>query len=251
MKENRRKYMGELIAQRRSMTMQELCDYFEVSMNTIRADVAYLVSTGAVQKVYGGVQAVDQKQAPLFTSRLMQHTFQKQRIAAKAQQLIEDGDIIFVDAGTTTMHLIDYLDPRKHVTIITANLPVIQKAYDHENVELIVLPGTINRRTNSISGVCALEFLGRYQFNKAFMGVTNVSEDGRLNTSTYMEYEIKRNALLQSRKSYLLVDSAKFGAMGLMSYGKLDSMDAIITDSECPDFVRAYCKERNVPIIWA
>ena len=50
MKENRRKYMGELIAQRRSITLQELCDHFDVSMNTIRADVAYLVSTGAVEK---------------------------------------------------------------------------------------------------------------------------------------------------------------------------------------------------------
>ena len=251
LKENRRKYMGELIAQKRSMTMEELQNYFQVSMNTIRADVAYLVSTGAVQKVYGGVQAVDQKQAPLFTSRIKIRTEQKQRIAARAQQLIEDGDIIFVDAGTTTMYLIDQLDMRKHVTIVTANLSVIQKAYDYENIELIVLPGTINRRTNSISDACALEFLGRYQFNKAFLGVTNVSEDGRLNTSTYIEYEIKRNALKQSRQAFLLVDSAKFGAVELMSYGRLDDMQAIITDPECPEFVRHYCAERDIPIIWA
>ena len=251
MKENRRKHMGELIARRRSMTMQELCDQFQVSMNTIRADVAYLVETGAVQKVYGGVQAVDQKQAPLFASRVLQHTLQKQRIAARACQLIEDGDIIFVDAGTTTMYLLDNLDPRIRVTIVTANQSVINKASNYDNVELIVLPGTVNRRTNSISGVGVLEFLSRYQFNKAFMGVTNVSEDGRLNTSTYIEYEIKRNALLQSRAAYLLVDSAKFGAMGLMAYGKLENMSAIITDPECPDFVKDYCLRQNIPIILA
>ena len=194
---------------------------------------------------------MDQRQAPLFTSRIMQHTLQKQRIAARAQQLIEDGDIIFVDAGTTTMHLLDYLEQRKHVTIVTANLSLIQKAYDYENVELIVLPGTVNRRTNSISGVSTLEFLSRYQFNKAFMGVTNVSDDGRLNTSTYIEYEVKRNALKQSRQAFLLVDSAKFGAMGLLAYGKLDNMNAIITDAECPENVRKYCSERNIPILWA
>lgn len=251
MKENRRKYMGELIAKRKRMTMQELCDYFQVSMNTIRADVAYLVSTGAVTKVYGGVRAADQKQVPLFTSRTMLHTGQKQRIAARGEQLIEDGDIIFVDAGTTTMHLIDCLDPRKHVTIVTANLSVIHKAYDHENVELIVLPGTINRRTNSVSGVSTLEFLSRYQFNKAFMAVSSISEDGRLNASTFVEYEMKRNALKQSRQSFLLVDSAKFGSMGLMSYGNLGDMDAIITDEGCPEFARAYCSERQIPILWA
>ena len=251
MKENRRKHMGELIARRRSMTMQELCDQFQVSMNTVRADVAYLVETGAVRKVYGGVQAVDQKQAPLFASRVLQHTLQKQRIAARACQLIEDGDIIFVDAGTTTMYLLDNLDPRIRVTIVTANLPVIHKASDYENVELIVLPGTVNRRTNSISGVGVLEFLSRYPFNKAFMGVTNVSEDGRLNTSTYIEYEIKRNALRCSRAGYLLVDSSKFGAMGLMAYGKIENMSAVITDPECPDFVKDYCLRQNVPLFLA
>ena len=251
MKEERRKQMEALIARRQSITMEELCAHFGVSMNTVRADVAYLVDSGSAEKVYGGVQAVDQKQAPLFASRVLQHTLQKQRIAARACQLIEDGDIIFVDAGTTTMHLLDNLDPRIRVTIVTANLSVIHKASDYENVELIVLPGTVNRRTNSISGVGVLQFLRRYQFNKAFMGVTNVSEDGRLNTSTYIEYEIKRNALLQSRAAYLLVDSAKFGAMGLMAYGKLENMSAIITDPECPDFVKDYCLRQNIPIILA
>lgn len=249
LKENRRKHMGELIALHRSMSMQELCDYFQVSMNTVRADIAYLVDTGAVRKVYGGVQAVDQRQAPLFASRVQQHTLQKQSIAARARQLIEDGDIIFVDAGTTTMYLLDYLDPRLHVTVVTANLPLIRKACEYENIELIVLPGTVNRRTNSISGVGVLEFLSRYQFNKAFMGVTNVSEDGRLNTSTYIEYEIKRNALLQSQAGYLLVDSSKFGAMGLMAYAKLEQMTAVITDSGCPQALADYCRRHGVTLL--
>lgn len=251
MKESRRKYMAELIAQRRRMTMQELCDYFQVSMNTIRTDVAHLVSTGAVAKVYGGVQVADQKQVPLFTSRTLLHTDNKQRIAVCAEQLIQDKDIIYIDAGTTTMHLIDCLDQRKHVTIVTANLSVIHKAYEHENVELIVLPGTVNRRTNSISGISTLEFLNRYQFNKAFMAASGISEDGRLNTSTYIEYEIKRTALKQSRQAYLLADSAKFGTMGLMAYGTLDDMTAVITDPDCPDFAKKFCSERNIPILWA
>lgn len=251
MKEDRRKQMGDLVAHKRTMTMIQLRDHFGVSMNTIRSDVAYLVRTGAVEKIYGGVRAAVHKEVPLFDSRAMEHTAHKKRIAAAAEDMIEDLDIIFIDAGTTTMHLIDRLSASKRVTVVTANLYVIQKAAEKKNVTLIVLPGTHNRRTNSLADTGTLEFLSRYRFSKAFMGVSGVSEDGRLNVSTYMEYEIKRTALKQSRCAYLLVDSAKFGSTGLMSYGTISEMTAVITDQTCPEFVNNICEHNQVSLIKA
>lgn len=249
MKEDRRKRMGDLIAQKQNITMEALCQHFGVSMNTIRADVAYLVKTGAVEKIYGGVRAAIHKQVPLFESRAMENTAHKKRIAAAAEDLIEDLDVIFIDAGTTTMHLIDRISSSKRVTVVTGNLYVIQRAVEKENVNLIVLPGTMNRRTNSLTDVSTLEYLARYRFTKAFMGVSGVSEDGRLNVSTYMEYEIKRAAMKQSRAAYLLVDSAKFGSSGLMSYGTIAEMTAVITDPKCPDFAKELCKNNNISLI--
>lgn len=249
MKEDRRKWMGELIASKRHMTMDQLRDHFGVSMNTVRADVAYLVKTGAVEKVYGGVRAAIHKEVPLFASRAMEQTAHKKRIAAAAEDLIEDLDIIYMDAGTTTMHLIDRLAADKRVTIVTGNLYVIQRAAEKENVTLIVLPGTYNRRTNALADTGTLEFLSKYQFTKAFMGVSGVSEDGRLNVSTYMEYEIKRAAIKQSRSAYLLADSAKFGSTGLMSYGTIQEMTGIVTGHRCPDFVKTLCGEHGVTFL--
>ena len=251
MKEDRRKQMGNLVALKRTMTMEQLRDHFGVSMNTIRSDVAYLVGTGAVEKIYGGVRAAVHKEVPLFDSRAMEHTPHKKRIAAAAEDLIEDLDIIFMDAGTTTMHLIDRLAADKRVTIVTGNLYVIQKAAQRENVTLVVLPGTYNRRTNSLADPSTLEFLSRYQFTKAFMGVSGVSEDGRLNVSTYTEYEIKRSAIRQSRSVYLLADSAKFGSTGLMSYGTIREMTAVITDLKCPEFAKTLCQRNRVKLIEA
>ncbi len=249
MKEDRRKQMGAIIAQRQSMTMEELCSHFDVSMNTVRADVAYLVKTGAVEKIYGGVRAAEHKQVPLFASRALENTAQKKRIAREAEGFIADRDIIFIDAGTTTMHLIDCLSPDKHITVVTASLYVIQKAAQMDNVTLIVLPGTANHRTNSLADVGTLEYLSRYRFNKAFMGVSGVSEDGRLNVSTYIEYEIKRTALKSSGRSYLLADTAKFGSSGLMSYGRIEEMTAVITDHTCPEFLHRLCSGVNVPLL--
>lgn len=246
MKDNRRKQIEALVARREAVTMEELRAEFGVSMNTIRSDVAYLTETGAVEKVYGGVRSVHRQEVPLFTQRTQLRTEEKRRVARRAQELIEDGDTLYIDAGTTTMHLIDFLDPAKHVTIVTGNLYVVRQAYDKPHVELIVLPGAMNRRTNSVSDVGTLEFLGRYQFAKAFMGASGVSPEGRLNVSTYIEYELKKLAVARSRQTWLLLDSGKFGGGSLMSYGVLEDMTGLITAPPCPEEIRDCCRRKNV-----
>ena len=190
MKEVRQKQMLSLIAQRGSITMEELQRIFGTSMNTVRSDVAKLAATGAVEKIYGGVRILSTQEVPLFTHRSDLHAEGKRRIAQYAQELIQDNDTLYVDPGTTTMHLMDYLSPAKHVTIITGNLSILTRAPAFPNVELIVLPGLLNRRTNSVSDVSTLEFLGRYHCAKAFLGASGVSPTGKLNVSTYIEYEL-------------------------------------------------------------
>ncbi len=246
MKDDRRKRMEALVTRQGSAAMEELRDAFGVSMNTVRSDVAYLVRTGAVEKIYGGVRAVQRQEVPLFTQRARLRAEEKRRIARYAQERIEDGDTLYIDAGTTTMHLIDFLDPGKHVTIVTGNLYVVHQAYDRPNVELIVLPGSMNRRTNSVSDVSTLEFLGRYQFAKAFMGASGVSPSGKLNVSTYIEYELKKLAVAQSRQTWLLLDGGKFGESSLMSYASLEDMTEVVTGSRCPEEIRECCGRRGV-----
>lgn len=248
MRDNRRKEIAAYIARRQSVTMKEMCETFHVSMNTIRADVAFLEEAGTVEKVYGGVRAIMQQEIPLFTQRAQLHTDAKLSIARGAVELIEDGDTLFVDAGTTTMHLLDLLPPEKHLTVVTGNLYIISQAYKKPNIDVIVLPGSLNRRTNSVSDVSTLEFLGRYHFIKALMATTGLSADGKLNVSSYLDYEIKRLAVQQSEQRFLLCDSGKFDATGLMSYASLADMTCLITDSSCPPELRALCQRSGTEL---
>ena len=241
MKDDRRKQMEALVSRQGTAAMEELRDVFGVSMNTIRSDVAYLVRTGAVEKIYGGVRSVQRQEVPLFTQRTQLRAEEKRRIAG-------DGDTLYIDAGTTTMHLIDFLAPGKHVTIVTGNLYVVHQAYDKPQVEIIVLPGSMNRRTNSVADVSTLEFLGRYQFAKAFMGASGVSPSGKLNVSTYIEYELKKLAVAQSRRAWLLLDGGKFSESSLMSYASLEDMTEIVTGSQCPEEIRDLCGRRGVKL---
>ncbi len=248
MKNARRKQMENMIFQRESMTMEELRQAFGVSMNTIRTDVACLVESGTVEKVYGGVRALVHQEIPLFTQRIAIATDAKQSIARRAESIIQDQDVIYMDAGTTTMYLIDFLDPSKHVTVITRNLYIVSRAYNCPNVELIVLPGTMDRRTNSVADGSTLEYLGRYHFAKAFMGVSGISMDGRLNVSNYNEYELKKLAIRQSQSSFLLADASKFGRSSLISYGMLTDMAEVFTDPLCPEEARDCCQRNEIPL---
>ena len=243
MRESRRKEMADYIAHKQSASMHELCEVFGASINTVRADVAFLEQTGAVEKVYGGVRSLLQQEIPLFDQRAQLRTEPMLQIARAAVGFLSDGDTLFVDAGTTTMHLLELIPEDMHLTVITGNLHLVSRAYLCPNVELIVLPGSVNRRTNSVSDVSTLEFLRRYHFIKAVMAATGLSPDGRLNVSSYLDYEIKHRAVEQSEQCLLLCDSAKYGAAGLLSYATLADMSRLITDAACPEELRSLCEE--------
>ena len=251
MKDDRRKQMAAYIAKHQTVTMAELCNEFKVSINTVRTDVATLTKTGVVEKVYGGVCSTMQQAVPMFTQRTRIHPDSKFSIARAAVEQINDGDTLFIDAGTTTMHMMGLLPMERHVTIITANLHIISQAYTHPNAEIIVLPGAVNRRTNSMADITTLEFLGRCHFAKAFVATTGLSKDGSLNVKTFLEYEIKRLAIAQSDTKYLLCDFSKFGSSILMIYAKLTDIDKLITDERCPEELRELCAAADTELIIA
>ena len=251
MRDNRRKEIAAYISRQQFASMNELCEVFHASINTIRADLAFLEKTGTVKKVYGGVRTVLQQDIPLFTQRAQLHADEKHAIVRAAAEMLQDGDTLFVDAGTTTMNLLSFLPPERRLTIVTGNLHLIEQANARPNVELVVLPGCVNRRTNSVSDVSTLEFLGRHHFIKALMATTGLSADGKLNVSSYLEYEIKQLAVRLSEQRILLCDSAKFGATGLLSYASLDDIDVLITDGACPDALRELCQTSGTELLAA
>lgn len=251
MRDNRRKEMAAYIAKRQSATMSELCDVFHVSINTVRADVASLTKSGVAEKIYGGVRSTMHQEVPLFTQRTKLRPDAKFSIARAAAATIKDGDTMFIDAGTTTMHMLSLIPPEKHITIITGNLHIISQAIAKPNAEVIVLPGTVNRRTNSVADISTLEFLERYHFSKAFMATTGLAIDGALNVTSYLEYEIKRHAMQQSDERILLCDSGKYGSNALMSYSTLESIQTLITDDGCPEALKELCQRLGVDLVIA
>lgn len=240
MKTDRIQEMERYIIQHGSATMEELRGYFDISMNTVRRDVAELLQRGTVVKVYGGVQArpTEQTLTP-YEVRRRGSEDAKAAIGMRAAQMVQDGDVIFIDSGTTTVQMIDHLKDRRDLTIITNNVEAIVRALPYENITIIALPGQLRRKTHSLTGDDAVRYLRRFNVRTAFIAATGVSSHGVTNSSP-MEFEIKKCAVESAEKTVLLIAGAKFGVTGLMTFAQLRDFDALVTDAR-PD--AAECRQ--------
>ena len=159
MKARRLQQMALYIAEHKSATMEELQTTFDISMNTVRRDLAELVADGSVEKVYGGVRAKQSVSGFLpYDQRSLKPSHAKRASCSKAAELVHDGDIIFIDSGTTTIHLVEALKDRS-ITIITNNIEVMMAAVDYPSIRLIMLPGELQRSTHSLTGSDSAAFL--------------------------------------------------------------------------------------------
>lgn len=230
MKADRMLEMERYILNQGAATMDELRLHFDVSMNTVRRDVAELLKRGTVEKVYGGVCARKNEQSLTpYEVRRRGSEDAKVAIGKRAAELVSDGDIIFIDSGTTTLHMIDFLASKRDLTIITNNLEAINRALPYENITIIALPGQVRRKTHSFTGDDAVRYLRRFNVRIAFMASTGLSTHGVTNSSP-MEYEIKKCAVESAETTVLLISQAKFGVTGLMTFAQLEDFDYLVTD---------------------
>ena len=251
MKAGRIMEMERYILSKGAATMEELQQFFGVSMNTIRRDVAELIEKGTVSKVYGGV-CVRQGNSPLtpYDIRLGADLEAKMSIGRRAASLVQDGDVIFLDSGTTTLRMVDYLSEVKELTVITNNLEAILHAFPYENIRVVALPGELRRKTNSFTGVDAVRYLKHYNIRTAFLAATGVSLSGATNSSS-LEYEIKQAAVENSGRSVLLIQHGKFGVTGLMTYAPLSDFDTIVTNALPPQAYVDHCREQGIRLMVA
>ena len=231
MKTDRLIEMEKYVLQKETVSMEELRARFDVSMNTVRRDVNELLCKGVAEKVYGGVCARKTPEQSLvpFECRRIDNEQAKRSIGERAAAMVRDGDVIYLDSGTTTLHVAEHLARRAELTVVTNNLEAIVRLVPCENITVIVLPGQLRRKTNSFTGLEAARALRGYNIRLALMASSGATLHGVTNSSP-LEYEIKRSALEISQSSGLLLAADKFGVAGLMTYATFGDFDSIITE---------------------
>jgi DeoR family myo-inositol catabolism operon transcriptional repressor len=249
MKINRLNKIEEILKESNNISINKLCEIFEVSKNTIRRDIAELENRGSIKKVYGGIMLNQNDSPEPFAARQIKNQAQKKQIAKLASNLVDDGDVIYIDSGTTTMHMIPYLVEKKNLTIITASVHVINAAFSYNQMNIIATGGSLYRPSNAFVGASVINCLKTYNISKTFLASTGFSiENGATNASP-LECEIKRYLTEKNCTKILLVDSSKAGTVSLMTFCPLKDLDYFITDKAPDKEYIDYFQKHNVTLI--
>ena len=259
MRSKRIEKIRDYIYLNKTVTLDRICEQFDISKSTLRRDLEEILQSGDIKKIYGGVTVlpqtcalpISQRQLISFKERNIANPEAKRKIASAAADLVKEGDIIFLDSGTTTLPVIDFITKKKRVTILTNNVEIILRAIPYENINIISLSGTLSRKTLSFTGATAEQVLQHYNISKAFMATTGFSVSNGVTNSSPVESEIKRTAVQRSQHVYLLADSSKFNAVSLVTYCDLNQIDLLITEKEPTSDIRDYLEQNGKQILIA
>jgi len=247
MKTNRIKEIEEYILINESVTLKSLCNAFKISKNTIRRDITEIEKKGSIKKVYGGVTAVIKNLIP-FEERNIKNNYIKMVIAKAACEFINDGDVILIDSGTTTLNMIKFLKDKNNITILTNNLNFIINALSFPNLNIICIGGSLIRKTSSFEVINPLSIFKDYNISKTFMAATGISISNGATNSSPLEYNLKKVIVEKSNDLYLLVDSSKFDVSALMTYCQLSDINHIVTDKKPPEEYIEFFKENKIDV---
>ena len=230
MKLERINKIKKYLIEHETVSLDKLCEVFDVSKNTIRRDISELEALSIVKKVYGGVTLNRKEETIPFQQRKEQNVTEKTEIGRLASELIQEGDIIFIDSGSTTVALIPFLKYKENVTVVTHSLSAINEVSKLQNLTLISTGGFHQRKTNSFAGISTIEFLKNLNISKAFMATTGVSIEKGITNTTYLEAEIKKTLTEISEQIILMADNSKFDKSSFMRYCDLARVNYVITD---------------------
>ena len=252
--EERRRKILDLLKVQERVTVNELVGQFGVSAVTIRGDLHALHHAGLLVRSHGGaVRRLESADDIPISIKSRLHHSEKVRIGHRASLLIQDGDTIILDSGTTTMEVarqIRYLEP-KSLTVITNALNVAQELSKLPHIRVIMLGGILRPVSLSMVGPQAERTLQELNADKLFLAVDGLDPDAGLTTPDVLEAQLNSLMVRISREVIVVADSSKFMRRSLSSIVGLDGVHRLITDQvpapPLADVLRSY----NVDVIIA
>ena len=229
--EERRTRIVEIVNEKKAVSVNELVELLDTSAATIRRDITELNKAQLLVKVFGGATAkssldVNTKEDAV-GQKAKKHVAEKDLISRYAASLIMDNDFVYIDAGTTTLSLIDYIENR-NAKFITNGVVHAKKLMDR-GLETIMIGGRLKASTEAVVGPDCVEFIRKYHFTKAFMGTNGISMVAGYTTPDVDEAMIKTEAIRHAYKSYILADHSKFDQINSVTFAAINECN-IITD---------------------
>ena len=230
--EQRHEIILNILNEKGSITVSELKEMLDISESTARRDLTELDRDKKLVKVFGGAVALDNSviTGELSFSQKTQVNVEEKKIIAKyAASLIEPGDFVYLDAGTSTEFMIDYINCREATYVTNAVLHARRLA--EKGLKVIIIGGELKQTTEAVVGAQAILDMERYNFTKGFFGTNGVSRSNGFTTPDNAEAHGKSVAISRCRSRFILADNDKFGKTSAVKFANFEDA-TVITDTE-------------------
>ena len=247
----RRQAILNLIREDGHAKVQKLSQIFKVSDVTIRQDLEILEEMGLVHREHGGAFLKDVGNFAS-TGSLANESVkatEKQELAHKAASLIQEGESIILDSGSTTTELAKLMTGMKNLNVITNSLNIAFILGSNPSINIIVSGGEFKAPTLSLTGDMAAATFKGLHVDKCFLATAGISADMQLTYPSLSDLVVKSAMIRAANKVYLLADSSKIGVSSFASLGRISLIDTLITDSKITKEQRQALRELNIDVL--
>ncbi|ENP7127829.1 DeoR/GlpR transcriptional regulator [Raoultella planticola] len=246
----RKQQILQILAVEKQVMSGELSQRFNVSEDSIRRDLRELAGEGKLQRVHGGALPVSAAIAPIETRKNVQIA-SKQAIARRAAALIQPGQVVIIDGGTTTEEMVRCLPTDLACTIVTHSPGIAVALVGRPLIEVILIGGRLFKHSVVTVGASALEGIARINADLFFMGVTGVHDRAGFTTGDYEEAAIKRALAARAAETIVMASQEKLNSASAFAIGELSLASTLIIDGLLDEALQAKLTQHGIETIRA
>ncbi len=249
---SRRAKILDEIESKEQVSVSELSKMFNISEVTIRNDLGQLEKQNMLIRARGGAIKIKYQRRgidPSFSDKQKEFLKEKQLIAKAAVKLIEEGDTLVLDSGTTTTELAKNLQQFKNLTIITNALNIASILSEYEGINIFMPGGSLRKNSLSLVGVLADENLEKFYCDKLFLGADGFDTSYGLSTPNSEEAHLNQVMIKVAKKVIVVADSRKFEKRRFSFIGPISVVDVVITDSGIKEEDKIRLEKNGVKVI--
>lgn len=248
----RKRYILNELQRNGSVVITDLAERIQVSSMTIRRDLNAMAEDGMVTLEHGGAVLNNGslfKCNMSFKSEI--NATEKQRIAAKCMEYINEGDSIFLDAGTTPNEVAVLLRGKRNISVLTHSLMVANTTANMRNIKLIMCPGEFRENSMAFLGPLTDDFIQHFQIDTLFLSLEGIDLNDGLSVVDVQDGHTKKVLVEKAKRVICIADHSKFNKSFFYKIAPVADVDLVVTDTGLDAATQELFRQNNVPLVLA
>lgn len=247
---DRREKIMNIIQTEGSAKVEELSEKCDVSTVTIRNDLEFFEEKGLIHRIYGGALLRNNVYSdPSLEEKQKLNIDEKRRIGKAAAEMINGGESIIFDSGTTTRQIALQLKDKDDLTVMTNGINTALELATRSELQVMLTGGILREKSRSLVGPEAEQTMNNYYFDKLFLGVDGIDFERGLTTSNSLEAQLNRSMVKRANQVIAVTDATKFGRHSFSRICGLEEIDTIITDDNISDEFEHKLNNHTIKVI--